>query len=116
MLCVLILKWLITKCCLCLSKVVRALFLINDAKVQKIFQTTKYFSHFFNQKAKIFWLSISYAKNRNFIASKITDFAQISITSSPVLTSTPHAARRNFSVLHTRNILSLEYYILLYIL
>jgi hypothetical protein len=54
MLCVLILKWLITKCCLCLSKVVRALFLINDAKVQKIFQTTKYFSHFFNQKAKYF--------------------------------------------------------------
>ena len=48
MLCVLILKWLITKCCLCLSKVVRALFLINDAKVQKISQTTKYFSHFFN--------------------------------------------------------------------
>ena len=47
MLCVLILKWLITKCCLCLSKVVRALFLINDAKVQKISQTTKYFSHFF---------------------------------------------------------------------
>ena len=47
MLCVLILKWLIIKCCLCLSKVVRALFLINDAKVQKIFQTTKYFSHFF---------------------------------------------------------------------
>ena len=32
MLCVLILKWLITKCCLCLSKVVRALFLINDAR------------------------------------------------------------------------------------
>ena len=42
MLCVLILKWLITKCCLCLSKVVRALFLINDAKVQKIFQTSKF--------------------------------------------------------------------------
>jgi hypothetical protein len=116
MLCVLILKWLITKCCLCLSKVVRALFLINDAKVQKIFQTTKYFSHFFIKKAKIFWLSISYAKNRNFIASEITDLAQISTTSSPVLTSTPHAARRNFSVLHTRSILPLEYYILLYIL
>ena len=147
MLCVLILKWLITKCCLCLSKVVRALFLINDARevkgecktelvrallsrslhsqfiflnalqsVQKIFQTTKYFSHFFNPKAKIFWLSISYAKKRNFFASKITDFAQISTTSSPMLTSTPHAARRNFSVLHTRSILSLEYYILLYIL
>ena len=54
MLCVLILKWLITKCCLCLSKVVRALFLINDAKVQKISQTTKYFSHFFIKKQKYF--------------------------------------------------------------
>ena len=54
MLCVLILKWLITKCCLCLSKVVRALFLINDAKVQKIFQTTKYFSHFLSKKQKYF--------------------------------------------------------------
>ena len=52
MLCVLILKWLITKCCLCLSKVVRALFLINDAKVQKIFQTSKYFSHFFLSKSE----------------------------------------------------------------
>ena len=47
MLCVLILKWLITKCCLCLSKVVRALFLINDAKVQKLFQSTKLFTTFF---------------------------------------------------------------------
>ena len=116
MLCVLILKWLITKCCLCLSKVVRALFLINDAKVQKIFQTTKYFSHFFNQKAKIFWLFISCAKNSNSMAPNFTDFAQISTISFPVLTTTPHAARRNFSILHTRSILSLEYYILLYIL
>ena len=54
MLCVLILKWLITKCCLCLSKVVRALFLINDAKIQKLFQTTKYFSHIFVKKQKYF--------------------------------------------------------------
>ena len=54
MLCVLILKWLITKCCLCLSKVLRALFLINNAKVQKMSQTTKYFSHFFIKKQKYF--------------------------------------------------------------
>ena len=94
MLCVLILKWLITKCCLCLSKVVRALFLINDAKVQKIFQTTKYFCHFFNQKAKIFWLSISYPMSRNFIATKFTFSVQISTASSPAfsLHRTPHAA------------------------
>jgi hypothetical protein len=101
---------------LCLSKVVRALFLINDAKVQKIFQTTKYFSYFFNQKAKIFWLFISCAKNSNSMAQNFTDFAQISTISFPVLTTTPHAARRNFSVIYTLTTLFTKYYILLYII
>ena len=48
--------------------------------------------------------------NRNFVASKFTDFVQTSTISYPMLTITPHAARRNFSVYHTCNILSLQYY------
>ena len=50
------------------------------------------------------------------MAPNFTDFAQISTISFSVLTTTPHAARRNFSVIYTLTTLFVEYYILLYIL